>query len=121
MTKPWRPVLIHGGGSGPETPGERSARRGESLAASGLRTRSGPRAPADGPPIIVVACETPVYDLDGVTLIGTCGYQLGPWRGSGPEAKRAARDLAASLGWQLAPTVRCPGCARTGVTRLDVR
>lgn len=62
--------------------------------------------------LVAIACEMPAYDEDGVTLIGTCGSSLGPWPDRSPAVATAAQDLAVALGWQLAPTVRCPSCVR---------
>jgi hypothetical protein len=75
-----------------------------------MRFRRSPAVAALG--LVVVACETPAYDEDGVTLIGTCGSSLGPWPDTSPAVAKAAQDLAVALGWQLAPTVRCPSCVQ---------
>lgn len=51
----------------------------------------------------VVCCSWPMYDTDGQTVIGTCGYTVGPSTATQAEVER----LAEMRGWQLDPPL-CP-------------
>lgn len=61
-----------------------------------------------------VYCVEPMFDEDGVTEIGGCGWFL-------PGDERAQKALAAAFGWDLEPVPRCPGhaaAARRAAKRL---